>query len=220
MPSKIKKSFAVIAAACLLFGLVGCKADAGQDKAQKTVEPPESGWTHEQISEVTYLCGEPFSLPCKLEDLPDDFEISKVVPRNKDSEFHTYITVNGQDIGYYDAWLQIGSEDVGLAHYYVSGNDRIIFSIEFSPDLHERDILIINGINQNSSFEKIKKSFGKTFTQDADISYLYSYMVINSEYPEEYVKFISFNDDEEIAGFCYSLFEIKKAEDKIIREDN
>ncbi len=189
---------------------VGEAADNESVTEIKTIEPPEDGWTHEQISEVTYLCGKPFSLPCKLEDMPNDFEIGKIRYRNKDAELHTYITVNGQDIGFYDAQLLLDGESAGLAHYYENGTDKIVFSVDLSPDLYGRDILIINGINQNSSFSEIKRALGESFVQDTDISCIYGYMVTNSEYPEECVKFISFNDDEDNAGFCYSLFDIKK----------
>jgi len=189
---------------------VGEAADSESVTEIKTIEPPEDGWTHEQISEVMYLCGKPFSLPCMLEDLPDDFEIGKIQYRNKDAELHTYITVNGQDSGFYDAQLLLDGESAGLAHYYENGTDKIVFSIDLSPDLYGREILVINGINQNSSFLEIKQALGESFVQDSDISCIYGYTVTNSEYPEEYVRFISFNDDEEIAGFCYSLFDIKK----------
>lgn len=214
MPLRKKKFFAVLAAACLVFGLVGCQQNnvstGIETAAMKTIEPPESGWTHEQISEITYLYGEPFSLPCKLEDLPCDFEIGKIRYRNKDTVLHTYITVNEQDTGFYDAQLLLDGESTGLVFYYENGTDKIVFGVDLSPDLYGRDILVINGINQNSLFPEIKRALGENFTQDTDISCLYSYTVTNSEYPEEYVKFISFNEDEEIAGFCYSLFEIKK----------
>ena len=55
----LKKFLAVLAAACLTLSVVGCQQNgAGIKTAEmKTIEPPESGWTHEQISEVTYLCG-------------------------------------------------------------------------------------------------------------------------------------------------------------------
>lgn len=214
MPLRNKKTLAVLAAACLLFGLVGCKADAGQDKAQKTVEPPESGWTHEQISEVTYLCGEPFSLPCKLEDLPDDFEISKLVPQD-----NAYITVSGQDKDCYNAWLQVDGDYVGLAHYYEDGMDKIVFSIDFPQDLYGRDILVINGVNQNSLFSEVEQALGKFVPVDYDIPCFYDHTIINSEYPGEHIRVMIINDyedeemgiiDEEgIIGFSYSLFEVK-----------
>lgn len=205
-----KKFLAVFAAACLAFGLVGCQ----QTPEMKTVEPPESGWTHEQISDVTYLCGKPFSLPCKLEDLPDDFKILKSVQRD-----NAYITVNGQDSDYYDAWLQIDGNDVGLAHYYEDGTDKIVFSIDISPDLYGRDILVINGINQNSLFSEVKQMLGEFSLVDYDIPCFYDCKINNSEYPEEHIRVMIINDyedeemgiiDEEgIIGYCYSLFEIK-----------
>ncbi len=182
------------------------------EEYELTIEPPENGWTHEQLSEVTYLCGKPFSLPCKLEDLPNNFEIDKVKSRNEGTELHTYITVNGQDSNFYDARLLLDGKSLGLVHYFENETDKIVFSIDLHPDLYGRDILEINGINQNSSFLEIKQALGETFMQNIDSSCLYSYTVTNSEYPEECIRVMSFGDDEEIGGFCYSLFEVKNKE--------
>lgn len=213
----LKKFFTVLAAACLVFGMVGCRQSdvpTGVKTAEmKTIEPPESGWTHEQISEVTYLCGKPFSLPCKLEDLPDDFEIGEIYSRDK-----SYITVNGQDSDYYDATLLLDGEGAGLAHYYENGEDKIVFGIDLHPYLDKRDILVINGINQNSLFSEVEQALGKFVVRDYDIPCFYDNMIISSEYPEEHIRVMIINDyenemaiiDEEgIIGFCYSLFEAK-----------
>ena len=204
--------------------LSSCEADVAEHVEIKTIEPPENGWTHEQISEVTYLCGESLLLPCKLEDLPDDFEIGKVTSRNEGDELHAYITVNGQDSNFYTARLLLDGESVGLAHYYENGTDKIVFSIDLPPDLYGRDIFVINGINQNSLFSEVEQALGEfVVVSDYDIPCFYDHKIINSEYPGEHIRVMIVNDyeDEEmgiideagIIGFSYSLFEVTKKND-------
>lgn len=216
MPLRNKKFLTMLAAACLVFVMAGCKQNH-ETAEMKTIEPPESGWTHEQISVVTYLCGKPFSLPCTLEDLTDDFKIG-----SEDFQDNSYITVNGQDSNFYTAHLLLDGESAGRAHYYENGEDKIVFCIDLSPDLYGRDIFVINGINQNSLFSEVKQALGESFVLDTDIDIpcFYDLAIINSEYPEEHIRVMILNDyegitddgiiDEGIIGFCYSLFEAKR----------
>ena len=234
MVDKVKILSLGLSTFSLLFSLVSCVAEANTDgvtlgygspavayETYETNKPPENGWTHEQISNVTYLCGKPFSLPCKLEDLPDDFEIGKVRSQNEGDELRSYITVNGQDSNFYTASLLLDGESAGLAHYYEDGTDKIVFCIDLSPDLHGREVLVINGINQNSSFSEVEQALGKfALVEDFSIPCFYDYKIIDSEYPEEYIRVMAVYDyeDEEIVdeagviGFGYSLFEVKTNE--------
>lgn len=40
----------------------------------ETIEPPEDGWTLEDLLSVTYIYGQKISYPCTLNDLGEDFE--------------------------------------------------------------------------------------------------------------------------------------------------
>ena len=81
----MKRILSLFAAFAVMLSLSACQPkDTGQDmqvlavveqaNEMKTIESPEDGWTHEQLSEVMFLCGESFSLPCSLEDISDKFE--------------------------------------------------------------------------------------------------------------------------------------------------
>lgn len=209
MKRKILSIFAALAVAVSLAGCQSQEPAAEEVVEMKVIEASESGWTHEQVSEVTYLCGKPFSLPCNLEDLPDDFEIGEPRYRDKDTELKTYITIDGQDSGYYDSQILLNGEQVGIVHYYESGKDDVVFAIEFSPFESEGKDFVINGINQNSSFEDVKAALGNSMVRDEKITAVYDYKVSNSEYPEEFVRIVSFDEDEVLA-IAYSLFSSKK----------
>ena len=76
----MKKFFGLLAAACFVWGMVGCQQNDvsaeqnGTEAAEiKTVEPPENGWTSEQLSEVIYINGVNYDYPISLKDLGKDF---------------------------------------------------------------------------------------------------------------------------------------------------
>lgn len=200
-----KKSFGVLAAAVLVFGLVGCK----QTPEMKTVEPPESGWTHEQISEVTYLCGEPFSLPCKLEDIPDKFECGEI--KTVDDR---YITVNGEKTSYYEMLLMYNDELAGIACCYDDGNDKIVFTVQIRSMVVNKPLLVINGIYQETDFKRTTEALGvKLFNKDDTAQFNYIYNISNPKYPEERIMLTS-TDEENILFLTYSLFDTKESDDK------
>lgn len=220
----MKRILSLFAAFAVMLSLSACQPKDTEQDAQssavieqtnettemKTIEPPEGGWTHEQLSEVTYLCGKPFSLPCKLEDLPDDFEIGEGRYRNKNTDLNMYITIDGQDSGYFDSQILLNGESVGLVYYYKNENNNVVFGVEFYPfDGKEKDF-VINGINQNSSFEDVKKSLGNFIIKDNDVTAIYDYKISNSKYPEEVVRIISF-DENEVLGICYCMLNMKKS---------
>lgn len=207
-----RKFLSIFAALAVAVSLAGCQSQeptAEEVVEMKVVEASESGWTHEQVSEVTYLCGKPFSLPCKLEDLPDGFEIGEPRYRDKDTVLKTYITIDGQDSGYYDSLILLDGEQVGIVYYYESGKDDIVFAIEFSPFESDGKDFVINGINQNSSFEDVKAALGNSMVRDENITAIHDYKISNSEYPEEVIRIISFDEDE-VLVIAYGLFSAKK----------
>ncbi len=209
MKRKILSIFAALAVAVSLAGCQSQEPTAEEVVKMKVVEASESGWTHEQVSEVTYLCGKPFSLPCNLEDLHDGFEIGEPRYRDKDTELKTYITIDGQDSGYYDSQILLDGEQVGIVYYYESGKDDIVFAIEFSPFESEGKDFVINGINQNSSFEDVKAALGNSMVRDESITAVYDYRISNSEYPEEFIRITSL-DENEVLAIAYSLFSTKQ----------
>lgn len=200
-----KKSFGVLAAAVLVFGLVGCK----QTPEMKTVEPPESGWTHEQISEVTYLCGEPFSLPCRLEDIPDKLECGEL--KTIDDR---YITVNGEKTSYYEMLLRYNGELAGKACCYDDGNDKIVFFVQIRSMVVNKPLFVLNGIYQETDFKSTTEALGaKTFNKDDTAQFNYIYNISNPKYPEEKIMLTS-TDEENILFLTYSLFDTKESDDK------
>ena len=87
MKKRILSIFAVLAVAVNMVGCTPTNTAApaeiteqiiAETTAESTeiVEPPEDGWTVEQLNEVMYLNGKPFKLPCTVEELGDGLPIS------------------------------------------------------------------------------------------------------------------------------------------------
>ncbi|MBQ8568035.1 MAG: hypothetical protein IJ446_02330, partial [Oscillospiraceae bacterium] len=73
----LKQALALLAATIMMSCAAACDGGTEAETAteMKTIEPPQDGWTKEQLNEVMYLMGEPFSLPCKLEEIEKHFII-------------------------------------------------------------------------------------------------------------------------------------------------
>ncbi len=171
----------------------------------KIIEPPEDGWTHEQLSEVMYLCGESFSLPCKPDDISDRFECGEL--KKVDDG---YITVNGEKTSYYEMSLMYNDELVGKACCYDDGNDKIVFAVQIRSMVVNERLLVLNGIYQETDFKHTTEALGvKIFNKEDIAKFKYIYNIFNPEYPEEKIILTS-TDEEIILFFTYSLFDFKK----------
>jgi len=187
---------------------VGEAADTESVTEIKTIEPPEDGWTHEQLSEVMYLCGESFSLPCKPEDISDKFECGEL--KKVDDG---YITVNGEKTSYYEMSLIYNDELVGKACCYEDGNDKIVFAAQIRSMVVNERLLVLNGIYQETDFKRTTEALGVKILNKEDIDkYKYIYNIYNPEYPEEKIILTS-TDEETILFFTYSLFDFKAYRD-------
>ena len=208
----MKKLLAVLAAACLVFGMVGCQQNNVSTEIEtvkmKTIEPPEDGWTHEQLREVMYLCGESFSLPCKLEDISDKFECGEL--KTVDDR---YIIVNGEKTSYYEMSLMYNDELAGKACYYDDGNDKIVFLVQIRSMVVKERLLVLNGIYQETGFKRTTEALGvKTLNKEDIDKFKYVYDILNPEYPEEKIILTS-TDEKTILFFTYSLFDLKAYRD-------
>ena len=215
----MKRILSLFAAFAVMLSLSACQPnDTGQDmqvlavveqaNEMKTIESPEDGWTHEQLSEVMFLCGESFSLPCSLEDISDKFECGEL-KKVDDS----YISVDGEKTSYYEMSLMYNEKLVGKACCYDDGNDKIVFAVQIRSMVVNKRLLEINGIYQETDFKRTTKALGVNIINKEDIAkFKYIYNIFNPKYPEEKIILTS-TDEENILFFTYSLFDLKAYSD-------
>ena len=143
----------------------------------KTVEPPEGGWTTEEIMNVTYFCDKKLSYPLSLDVLGDDFSLSRYSRSLAKKRL-------------VPAALKYNGKYFANATIVKPHDETMIYNIVLFPDICKVENVVpfvINGIKMYDSFEDVLTALGDD----------YRYMKENDS--------ISYNDRETNESL-YSLF--------------
>lgn len=184
----MKKFFAVLAAVCLVLGTSGCQQNddvsTGQDvrdsveiAEMKTIEPPENGWTAEELSDIIYINGVNYDYPISLKDLGKDF-----------SSDESFILYKNQEA------------------FGGSVNDNGIYnSLSFSvssnySELPNQSLININGVTLESNKEDLLLKMGESIsTTENDLTRMI--------YGTENLKVVFILNEEEKVSFVSLLWE-------------
>lgn len=173
----MKKIFAVLVAVCLILSTAGCRQDdvsTEQDSIEnaeiKTIEPPENGWTLEELNKVLYLNGQQIQLPLMFSTLKNGYEI-------KEKEYYENSDRASGVLYYNDQFIAIIS-------FYDLDDDYKITTLCFSPSYYEdkydySNYFIVNGFGLKDNTLNIQNSLGDKFTKDNGF---YKYILANNEY--------------------------------------
>ena len=233
---KLKQTFALLAAMTMMSCAAACSGEteavgeAGGDVLQitaeaaaesestevsqeaetatemKTIEPPQDGWTKEQLNEVMYLMGEPFSLPCKLEEIEKHFIIKERAIQNINDtewqidEFDTYHFCSIYLPDYPDEIIG------GILYSDISGENIVWYISCFNQKSYDVQIpvLAFNGFASNTDVSQITEILGEKYSLSEDKeTYIYD---IVSEYNECF-KITTYSDSVVIVD--YSLYKTK-----------
>ena len=152
---KMKKYFAILAAAFLMSAFSGCNEGQSAETAELTIN--DEAKVNNEISDVTMedivsdmeVCGHKISLPFKAADLPDDFKIDE-------NGSYVLLTDSTGFVMYYK-----GDE---IAYVYCSGkcensSDAVFTSICFGMFNPVPEIKIM-GITRDSDYEYVTAKLG------------------------------------------------------------
>lgn len=137
----------------------------------KTIEPPEDGWTLEELLSVTYVYGQQLENPCTLNTLGDEFNFNISTFNYSDENNSSVIILqyNGNDISSVELKNCFNESDVS--------NSVEIAGI-FLTDYYKTNIdnVVLNGISFFSSKEQVIECFGipdfsETFPESSYITY-------------------------------------------------
>ena len=177
----MKKFLAVLAAACLVFCMVGCQQNnvsTGIETAEmKTIEPPENGWTSEQLSEVIYINGINYDYPISLKDLGKDFSVddSLILYKNQVA-FGGSINNNGT---------------YNSLSFSISGNNS---------ELQNKSLININGVTLENDMEDLLLKMGEPVsTTEKDLTRLI--------YGSENLKVVFILNEEDKVSFVSLIWE-------------
>lgn len=117
----------------------------------ETIEPPEDGWTLEDLLSVTYIYGQKISYPCTLNDLGEDFEFDfENFHKNSETNMITLI-LNYKENPTADVITNESNKDE------IDENTEILRF--FFSQLFETEIKV-NGIGLNSTKNQVLLNFG------------------------------------------------------------
>ena len=176
-----KRIFSIFTAVAMILCLAGCQKGVDSEQAKqtngkivemKTIDPPEDGWTLEQLNEVLYMNDQKIELPLMFSSLEDGYEI-------RDKEYK-YEDTTGKVGGY----LYYKDEFIALITFYEEEADIEILTMLFLPSLYEpeQDIssyININGFGLKSKFNDLYNTLGNGFTTESGI---FLYKIKNSNY--------------------------------------
>ena len=139
----MKKLLAILITAAIACTLTACgNGGEGQVSEEnvavaemKTIEPPDDGWTLEQLNQVLYMNGQKIELPLMFSSLGDGYEIKDI---------HNYGTDDT-----YSGSLQYNNEFMAVIGYCETDNDLKITSLRFMPSQYSKSQKIENYIKIN-----------------------------------------------------------------------
>lgn len=173
LKGKILAAVTVLAALCF----VGCKNETVQPEAAEPTElvgmtnvPSNSGdphfvpafeitdWTMEELADNISLCGEKITLPCKLSDVKEKFDVSE-----------TELPGGGHCL----ILSHKNKEAAVVSCDTYENDDAVITNISYGLNMKISGINIM-GITEKSSAEDVKKILGEpNYTQDDGYGYRY-----------------------------------------------
>lgn len=147
------------------------KATASESDME-TVEPPEDGWTLEELNQVLYMNGQKIELPLMFSSLKEGYEI-------KDKQYSNEATSNRNSVGK----LYYGNEFVAIVTFNELKKDIIISTLLFETSYYEKsqnpaEYIILNGLRLNDDTSKIEECLGKGFIMEKNI---YKYCLENEK---------------------------------------
>lgn len=203
----------------MLFAIMLCFVGCRSTTANKTVtteiemnnvEAFGDGWTHDQISDIIYLCGEPFSLPCTVEELEArGFSNSESIGLGV--SFYEQIGKStdlfSSDSEMYSIKLEyLNSAETFSGWYCINENgERVVWRIDVEPSTSNNEpILLFNGVSLNDGFLAVKKALGDS-CYEIEGSGTYVYDIKSDLYQDERLYIMSLYADS-IFWVSYSLY--------------
>lgn len=131
-----------------------------------TMEPPEGGWTIEELMSVTYLCGKQLTYPLTMEYLGEDFsldETSEIFSKSSDGFPLLY---KNKSIGL------VGFEKNSENSSDYDNITTIMFNTNVSSSA--LDCIVVNGISLGSINTDVKSILGTPCDKSTDGRYAYT----------------------------------------------
>ena len=131
-----------------------------------TMEPPEGGWTIEELMSVTYLCGKQLTYPLTMEYLGEDFSIDETSEIFSKSSDGFPLLYKNKSIGL------VGFEKNSENSSDYDNITTIMFNTNVSSSA--LDCIVVNGISLGSINTDVKSMLGTPCDKSTDGRYAYT----------------------------------------------
>lgn len=163
----------------------------------KTVEPPENGWTVEELANTIYFNGKPIQLPLRISDLGDKYDFNKDDVSFLGTSATVALTYNSKIIAVVTLENCLELEDV-----YTSDVSHIILSsIDEVEDL--TDHITINGISLSSSIDDVISCLGEPQLTNVDDNS--GVLIYNIRGTEDCLMTVHYNEKNELTNIYIHL---------------
>lgn len=132
----------------------------------KTMEPPEDGWTIEELMSVTYVCGKQLTYPLTMEYLGEDFSIDETSEIFSKSSDGFPLLYKNKSIGL------VGFEKNSENSSDYDNITTIMFNTNVSSSA--LDCIVVNGISLGSINTDVKSMIGTPCDKSTDGRYAYT----------------------------------------------
>ena len=178
----MKKLLSILITAAIACTLTACgNGGEGQVSEEtvavaemKTIEPPEDGWTLEQLNQVLYMNGQKIELPLMFSSLGDGYEI-------RDKRYNDESSKDSDIVG---GALYYKDQFVAVTGFHEYEDDYEFLTMIFSPTYctgkqNPSEYIRINGFGMTDDSNKLKDCLGNNYIFDSNV---YAYDIKNSNY--------------------------------------
>lgn len=116
----------------------------------KLIDPPEGGWTEDELAAQVYIGDKAAGFPCSLEDLKEQFELHDAGQTlGKDYRNYYFLRYNGETVG---------------SVFDSDGDGNTDYLSIMASDLQKTAPVTVNGVGLGSSEKEVSERLDKNIT--------------------------------------------------------
>ncbi|MGN0636834.1 MAG: hypothetical protein ACI4J0_00550 [Huintestinicola sp.] len=165
---------------------------------QKTVAPPEDGWTAEKIMSVSYIGGNQLEYPLTLRSLGAGVSLTDIMWSGEDENERAYFLEDASDSSAVWIGTTYAEVEFGKEYSQITADDPMTKIMFYGEEFS------VNGIKKNASADDVVKAFGDpdNITEVGKVRTIYAYS--DRESGEEFMT-VALDNDKKVLSINVDL---------------